>query len=87
MKYILLLTLTCGILLGCQTQNKMPPSTTVAPAIAGSDRDAHGCIGSAGYLWCTKLNQCVRPWELAPQPGINKSEDSFKSLCELKTSN
>ncbi|MCX6772959.1 MAG: transporter substrate-binding domain-containing protein [Candidatus Micrarchaeota archaeon] len=31
--------------------------------IPGSDIDAHGCIGSAGYNWCGALNQCIRPWE------------------------
>ena len=30
----------------------------------GSDRDSHGCIGSAGYRWCEGLNSCVRPWEV-----------------------
>jgi len=38
---------------GVPTQNPMP----------GSDRDAHGCIGSAGYSWCAAKNACIRPWE------------------------
>jgi hypothetical protein len=29
----------------------------------GADRDAHGCIGSAGYTWSEELGQCIRPWE------------------------
>jgi hypothetical protein len=29
----------------------------------GGDRDAHGCIGSAGYSWDSVLNACTRPWE------------------------
>ena len=33
------------------------------PAMPGSDRDEHGCIGSAGYVWCNITQQCVRPWE------------------------
>jgi len=32
--------------------------------IVGNDRDEHGCIASAGYLWCGELQQCVRPWEI-----------------------
>ncbi len=32
-------------------------------AVVGGDRDVHGCIGSAGYTWCTTLNKCVRSWE------------------------
>ena len=30
--------------------------------IVGSDVDAHGCKGSAGFQWNEELNQCVRPW-------------------------
>jgi len=30
----------------------------------GSDRDEHGCIGSAGYSYCTALETCIRPWLL-----------------------
>jgi hypothetical protein len=30
--------------------------------LAGSDVDAHGCKGSAGFEWNKELNQCVRPW-------------------------
>ena len=40
----------------------------------GSDVDAHGCKGSAGYQWSEELKQCVRPWlsraitlDVAPQ--------------------
>jgi hypothetical protein len=31
--------------------------------MVGDDRDAHGCKGSAGYLWCAALRKCHRPWE------------------------
>ena len=31
--------------------------------IVGNDRDAHGCIGSAGYSWCEIKNKCLRTWE------------------------
>ena len=41
--------------------NKVTP---VSPApIVGGDRDAHGCIGSAGYTWCEVKNKCLRTWE------------------------
>ena len=33
-----------------------------APAV-GSDRDTHGCIGSAGYTWSAVRQACVRLWE------------------------
>ncbi len=31
--------------------------------VVGGDRDEHGCIGSAGYIWSEIDQQCVRPWE------------------------
>lgn len=31
--------------------------------MVGSDRDAHGCIGSAGYTWCEVKDKCLRVWE------------------------
>ena len=33
------------------------------PALAGGDSDSHGCIASAGYIWCQTLNKCIRSWE------------------------
>ncbi len=31
--------------------------------IVWGDKDEHGCIGSAGYVWSEDAQQCVRPWE------------------------
>lgn len=31
--------------------------------VVGGDRDAHGCIGSAGYTWCEAKQKCLRTWE------------------------
>ena len=52
-----------------------------APGL-GSDRDAHGCIASAGYSWCEVKQSCIRPWEesccgecpqwMPPGPGFCK---------------
>jgi len=36
-----------------------------APVIVGGDRDAHGCIPSAGYTWCEPKQKCLRSWEEA----------------------
>jgi hypothetical protein len=38
-----------------------PATTTVM--MPGSDRDSHGCIGSAGYTWCEPKQKCLREWE------------------------
>jgi len=31
--------------------------------LVGNDRDAHGCIGSAGYSYCEAKASCIRVWE------------------------
>lgn len=41
---------------------KNSPTATFMP---GSDRDAHGCIASAGYSWCEAKQKCLRVWEEA----------------------
>lgn len=64
--------------------NSIPPKRPRPP---GSDRDAHGCIPSAGYLWCAKTNSCERPWELAKKEGfigkagINETRKAFNKYC------
>jgi len=68
--YLLLAALT---LMGCQKSNKQ--------ALVGADKDNHGCIGSAGYLWCAKENQCTRPWELAKDKQFDNSTEAFKKYC------
>ncbi|KWB46874.1 hypothetical protein [Burkholderia ubonensis] len=57
-----------------------PPAQASAP-IVGGDRDAHGCIGSAGYAWCERTRQCERPWELAKQKGFANSAEGFAQFC------
>lgn len=39
------------------------PSEDDPTTIVGSDRDEHGCIGSAGYSWCAVKEKCLREWE------------------------
>jgi len=54
---------------GCAQQAPQQPIAPVAPpsgeeqVMPGSDRDAHGCIGSAGYTWCEVKQKCLRTWE------------------------
>lgn len=49
--------------------------------VVGADRDAHGCIGSAGYSWCESTQQCERPWELAQSQGFENSPEEFDRFC------
>lgn len=35
----------------------------ICEKMVGNDKDEHGCIGSAGYIWSEEKQTCVRPWE------------------------
>jgi hypothetical protein len=56
------------------------PAPPPAPLVGG-DRDAHGCIASAGYQWCERTGRCERSWELAKQEGFSLDENGFKVFC------
>lgn len=60
-------------------------TTETAPPMVGGDRDAHGCIASAGYSWCATTGQCERPWELAAQKGFELSAQSYAQYCQPTT--
>ena len=49
--------------------------------LTGSDRDANGCIASAGYQWCAYTEQCQRSWELADQQGFAATAEAFERYC------
>ncbi|MDD5146422.1 MAG: hypothetical protein PHN39_01605, partial [Candidatus Pacebacteria bacterium] len=42
---------------------KTEPTQKPDSNIVGGDKDEHGCIGSAGYSWCSAKNKCLRVWE------------------------
>jgi hypothetical protein len=46
---------------GSNTDSKEPISTV---PLVGADRDAKGCIGSAGYTWSVVKDSCIRIWEV-----------------------
>lgn len=52
------------------------------PLMTGADRDAQGCIGSAGYAWCERTKACERPWELAEKEGFELSAQAFSAFCQ-----
>ena len=79
--------LACLALAACAAT----PRDTAAPAAAadaprpiGGDRDAHGCLSAAGYAWCARVQQCVRPWELAKEKGFDNSSAGFDAWCDAK---
>ncbi len=51
------------------------------PRPIGGDRDAHGCLPAAGYAWCEREKQCVRPWELAKEAGFENTAEGFARHC------
>ena len=59
---------------------------SIAPPVVWGDRDTHGCIGSAGYIWSTTDNQCIRPWEkpkMTPRQALQMWTWEIESLNGL----
>ncbi|TFZ44299.1 hypothetical protein E5C33_15035 [Stenotrophomonas maltophilia] len=76
------------LLAACASQDKAAAradaaAAAAAPAtpIVGGDRDAHGCIGSAGYQWCEHSQRCERPWELAQAQGLANTAEAIDAYC------
>lgn len=66
-------------LTACAHPSPSPSSPTAG--VPGADRDAHGCIGSAGYRWCQRTQQCERPWELAKAKGLENTAEDITAYC------
>lgn len=56
-------------------------ATSPATPKVGGDRDAHGCIGSAGYQWCEHSQRCERPWELAQAQDLANTAEAINAYC------
>src|SRR5699024_11716593 len=64
-------SLVCLLLLvGCKENTKKEETILEAlhenqekPAMIGSDKDQHGCKGSAGYTWSQLREDCIRIFE------------------------
>jgi len=56
--------------------------------VPGADRDAHGCIPSAGYVWSTLHTRCLRPFEaeLAFAPYGNNLQAGLRAYIVLNAS-
>lgn len=46
--------------------------------MVGNDKDEHGCIASAGYIWCEVQKDCIRLWEKGVR--MNAVNDAGKTL-------
>ena len=69
--------LPLALLLGCQ------PDTQPTETQVGADRDAHGCIPSAGYAWCARTDRCERPWDLAREHAFENTRQAFEAFCRV----
>ena len=61
MKPFSVLTILCFTLsiTACQRS----ATSEVATPVVGQERDAHGCIPTAGYLWSPARSACVKVFE------------------------
>lgn len=77
MKIITLLLATSLLYMACSNKpaakkenekedatNAILSADTLNPPMTGSDRDEHGCIGSAGYTWSIIKKDCIRIFEI-----------------------
>jgi hypothetical protein len=49
----------------------------------GSDRDQHGCIGSAGYTWSAIKQDCIRIFEEPIQLKEANPKESYETVAAL----
>jgi hypothetical protein len=52
------------IILVLYSNKLMLAQDVIKSPIVGNDKDKHGCIGSAGYIWSVLKKECVRTFEL-----------------------
>jgi hypothetical protein len=57
--------------------NPVDGPVPVGEMMVGNDRDEHGCIGSAGYVWCGSKAECLRPWEEVWDDSCNTADFSY----------
>lgn len=60
---VLLLAASCRTQRNLESVSPSYYENIAAPVITGADRDEHGCIGSAGYVWSELKGDCIRPFE------------------------
>lgn len=66
-KYILVTAIFAAFFFSSCTKSNPKTKTETIPnetaQMVGNDRDEHGCIASAGYVWSVVKNDCVRLFE------------------------
>ncbi|MBN1258368.1 hypothetical protein JXA05_01280 [Candidatus Peregrinibacteria bacterium] len=71
-RHLIITILSFFLLTSCTLTKPGAPSVpeTSNPPLVGGDRDEHGCIGSAGYMWCENKGKCLRIWEEPCNEGV-----------------
>jgi hypothetical protein len=59
------------------------PLSLKAQEITGNDKDQHGCIGSAGYVWSEAQQKCIRLFEEGKPLQPIKENKSYSSVAYL----
>jgi hypothetical protein len=67
-----------------QPKADQPLVGTPTQTLVGGDRDAHGCILSAGYSWCDIKQKCLRTWE-EPCAPITPADETAAVSAAVKT--
>ena len=82
MRFTTFLSLFLVTTLSACSSTAPPQSTT-----AGVDRTVNGCSPTAGYSWCTRTNQCERPWVLGKKEDFAQTKEAFDRFCENPAEN
>ena len=85
--HIAIIFVALGLFAGCSEQTSKEATTNAAEEqmLVGGDTDKHGCKAAAGYAWCSKTNQCERPWELAKSQQFDNTPEGFTAFCANDT--
>ncbi|MFA6171619.1 MAG: hypothetical protein WCW77_04480 [Patescibacteria group bacterium] len=63
---------------GFQKLTNLTPDNSTTGNKDGGYREAHGCIGSAGYTWCEAKQKCLRVFEEFCSDSVAALADSIK---------
>jgi hypothetical protein len=76
-----------GVLFGTQMKlsSKVVPTPIPTQPLVGNDRDAYGCIPSAGYSWCEVKQKCLRSWEETCEGNVTTPTVTVDETETIKT--
>ena len=78
---LLTLMITAIILTSCQMSGNQNHATADTLANVGGNKDSHGCLTSAGYIWSQLRGECIRPFEEGIALNIMNTSQSYQSAA------